>query len=272
MTLMSLVLLSACGSAGNSDSTPSSVSNNTIPAVVDDGTNSTAPTPTPSTPVNTASRALVFNGSGVCTDGCGEAGKAVAEAAGLVVTYVTGNEINSSSTPAQIAAFFAGVKVWVMPGGYARNELSSMSAAMKTALKAFIQAGGGYVGWCAGAFAATSTVGTTGSTGLGIVGGRTAVYASGTSIQRTTWFDTTRDFYFEGGPYFHSYGSEVEVVGRYSNSSVAAMRTAYGQGRVFLSGTHPEAPAWWWTGYLSDRDGSDEAQAVQMVRWAAKFE
>ena len=49
-----------------------------------------------------------------------------------------------------------------------------------------------------------------------------------------------------------------------------ALRAAFGRGRVFVSATHPEAPADWSAGYgLKDPDGSDLSLAAGMIRWAA---
>jgi glutamine amidotransferase-like uncharacterized protein len=239
-----------------------------------------ASSPTP-VPVDDGKVALVFSGSGVCTDGCAQAGADAAKLAGFTPKYVTGNELSSKSTSAEIAAFFSGVKVWIMPGGYARNELNAMSATMRNALKDFVQNGGGYIGWCAGAFAATGLVGTTGAPGLGIIDGNSAVYSTssrqnsyGGSIEKTTWLNDIRYLYLEGGPYFYDLPSNVEVVGRYDdNRSASAIRSAYGSGRVFLAGTHPEAPTWWWSGTgISDSDGSDLEYAAQMIRWVTKLD
>ena len=280
MLLMLAFGFTACGQSGANSSVP------LIPeasAVVKDNSSSQSPAnPTSPTAPATTSKgvALVFNGTGVCTDGCGQAGLDASALAGLTPKYVTGNELSAKSTAAEIDAFFANVKVWVMPGGYARNEYNAMSEVMRSALKNFIQGGGGYVGWCAGAFAATSIIGTTGADGFGLMAGSSAVYKStgkknsyGASIEKTTWFNGTRNLYLEGGPYFYNLPSSVEVVGRYDdNVSVSAVRSSYGNGRVYLTGPHPEAPSWWFSGTgITDADGSDLSYAAEMIKWAAKL-
>jgi hypothetical protein len=45
----------------------------------------------------------------------------------------------------------------------------------------------------------------------------------------------------------------------------------YGNGRISVSGTHPEAPQWWYDdGNIIDSDGLDNQVAADMVKWAAK--
>lgn len=272
--ILLLVELSAC----NSDGTQSVTSiNPKAPSSTGEISNIPGGAPTPAPVGNGVG--LVWNGTGACTDGCAAAGAAAVTSAGLTVRYVNQNTLASNAE--QIAAVFENAKVWVMPGGYAYNEVASIPAGIKSALLNFISTGGGYVGWCAGAFAATASIGTIGKAGLGIFPGNTRVYNTsgkqnsyGASIEKLTWFNDTHYFYLEGGPYLTNLPSNVEIVGRYDDQvSVAAARTTYGSGRVYLSGVHPEAPTWWWTGTsVTDADGSDEAYAAQMVKWAAKLE
>jgi glutamine amidotransferase-like uncharacterized protein len=269
----------ACSQGGANSSISSNNDQNEVALSADSNITPADPSAAGSKSNSSGGIALVFNGAGVCPDGCGEAGATVAKRAGLTPKYVTGQELTTKSTQAEIDAFFSNVKVWIMPGGYARNEIDSMSVTLRTALKTFVQQGGGYVGWCAGAFAATSQVGTTGSAGLGLIAGSSAPYLTaskqnsyGGSIEKTTWFNGIRYLYLEGGPYFYDVPSSVEVVSRYDNNvSIQSIRSTYGSGRVFLSGTHPEAPTWWYSGTgIFDSDGSDVAVAADMVKWAAK--
>jgi putative intracellular protease/amidase len=222
----------------------------------------------------------VWSGDGACTDGCALAGATAATAAGLTPVYVDGTSTTKSGSTEDIAALFQTAKVWIMPGGVSNTEYDTMSAALRTTLQSFVSNGGGYVGWCAGAFAATAQIGTTGETGLGIFPGSTTPYDTsnyqnsyGASIEDLLWLGVSHYFYLEGGPYFSNLPSTVEVVATYSDHSVAAARAAYGTGRVFLSGVHPEAPAWWWEGTgITDPDGSDVAYAADMIKWASGLE
>ena len=224
--------------------------------------------------------ALVFSGNGACTEDCALAGETAATGAGLTPKLVTGNELTTSSTQAQIDAFFAGVRVWIMPGGTSTTEVSSLGSVMKKALIQFVNAGGGYVGWCAGAFSATAQIGTSGQPGLGIFPGNTQLFTAystqnsyGGSIEDLNWNGVSHSFYLEGGPYISNYGTNAETIATYSNGQTAAARAAYGNGRVFISGVHPEAPTWWWQGTsITDPDGSDVAYAEDMIKWAAHLE
>ena len=249
------------------------------PVVVAAATATPAPAPSSSPIKNISGVGLVWNGAGACNDGCWLAAANVVTSTGLTVRYV--NEQTAASSAQDIAAIFAGARVWVMPGGHSAQEVGAMSNALIEGLQDFVAQGGGYVGWCAGAFSATQVVGTSGKTGLGLMPGNTKVFITsnkqnnyGASIENLSWITGSHSFYLEGGPYLYNLPSSVEVIARYDDQvSVAAARTGYGNGRVFISGVHPEAPSWWWSGTsISDPDGTDEAYAADMVKWAASFE
>ncbi|MBC7395892.1 MAG: hypothetical protein H7333_00490 [Bdellovibrionales bacterium] len=237
--------------------------------------------PAPVSPPVKATRAIgiVWNGDGACTDGCIQGGVTAVNDVGLTLRYV--NQNTPATTPAQIAEIFADAKVWVMPGGHSLQEVQAMTPALRNGLRQFVANGGGYVGWCAGAFSATDEVGTTGEPGLGLMPGSSKVFISsnkrnayGASIEKLSWISGAHDFYLEGGPYLYNLASSVEVIARYPDQvSIAAARTAYGNGRVYISGVHPEAPIWWWSGTaINDPDGSDAGYAADMLRWAARLE
>ncbi|MBC7396277.1 MAG: hypothetical protein H7333_02445 [Bdellovibrionales bacterium] len=234
--------------------------------------------------------ALVYKGAGSCSEddgdagqhhsGCSEAAAKIAKRAGFKVKYVAPDALNEDSTPAQVAAVFAGAKVWIQPGGIAGTAFSAMTQKLRDELVDFVQQGGGYVGWCAGAFMATSRMGATRYSGFGIFPGGTGIYRTSTenrsvdySLQDINWNGKKRSIYYEGGPYL--YGLEevpgVEIVATYDTGLVAAARAPYGKGRVFISGPHPEAPeVWTEEDNVKDPDGSDRDLAIEMVQWAAK--
>ena len=227
----------------------------------------------------TGSVALVFSGNGACPEGCAQAGVDVATAAGLTVRRVTGNELDSNSSPSDIDAFFKDVRVWIMPGGVSTDEVKSMTPTLQSALSQFVSDGGGYVGWCAGAFSATQIIGTSGNKGLGLFPGDTELFTNhsatnsyGASMENLQWQGASHYFYLEGGPMIKNLGPSAERIATYSDGSIAAARAPYGNGRVYISGVHPEAPTWWWEGTsISDPDGSDVDFAVQMVKWAGQL-
>jgi glutamine amidotransferase-like uncharacterized protein len=150
-----------------------------------------------------------------------------------------------------------------------------MSYSLKQAIRNFVNAGGGYVGFCAGAFLATGMVGTTSVPGLGIFPGRTqlveGIYSAHGVILPMTWDGTLKHIYFEGGPHLiFSARSQIEATAYFDDGTVGSGRAFYGAGRVYVTGAHPEAPADWRQDlYLYDADGVDVPVAVDMVNWAA---
>jgi glutamine amidotransferase-like uncharacterized protein len=151
-----------------------------------------------------------------------------------------------------------------------------MAEALKNNLRSFIDEGGGYVGFCAGGFLATAMIADRGVQGLGILPGTNALFEwnEDAAILPTQWKDGAHDLYWEGGPYFkldltQAADAAAEVMGTYADGSIASLRAHYGQGRVYVTGFHPEAPEFWRTAYrLTDADGLDFGVAVKMVHWA----
>lgn len=232
------------------------------------------PTPTPSaTPDSGNTRiALVYAGTGVCPEDCAAAAAESARLAGLTPRLIKGNSLPDSATAEQVEAFYKNVAVWIEPGGYARNSWEGMTQKLRTTLKEFIRTGGGYVGFCAGAFMATAKIGGTGAAGLGVFPGKTYPYNGSTTVT-INWQGTSQKIYWEGGPYMYDFDSTVEVTGLYKNGSVAAARTQFGAGRVYLAGPHPEAPAWWFTGASSGPiSGPQQQLAADMISWAARLQ
>lgn len=207
-------------------------------------------------------KALVYNGAGACHEDCAKASYDNAKAAGFDPVYVGDQDTDPK--------IFDGAVVWMQPGGYASTAMQNMATALKNNIKNFVKNGGGYVGFCAGAFVATSYVGTTSNRGLGIIPGNTKLYGSGVKIFKTKWQGSDRYLYWEGGPYFRNMPATVESIGTYSNGATSAVRTTFGKGRVWVTGLHPEAPQWWKTesGY-SDIDGDDSDLVATMLHWAA---
>jgi glutamine amidotransferase-like uncharacterized protein len=216
--------------------------------------------------------ALVWGGPGACPEDCTTASVHVAQMAGYDPMIVTPENYDPT--------IFETAKVWIQPGGKSGSASLAMGPSIRNALKKFIENGGGYVGFCAGAFLTTPKVGATRIAGLGIVDGKTKPFrnsSSHVSLQALTTDNGTIYQYWEGGPYFKLTSSQlkkVKVLSRYeSTNQINALETTFGKGRISISGTHPEAPQWWFDdGGLRDNDGLDNEYAAQMVRWAAKKE
>lgn len=210
-----------------------------------------------------APKALVYNGSGACAENCSKAVFDIAQKAGLDPVYVGDNDTDP--------AIFEGAALWIQPGGHASAAMNAMSGALKTNIKNFINGGGGYVGFCAGAFVATEIVGSTKVAGLGIIPGNTKLFGSGVDMKKFNWNGSERYLYWEGGPFFYNMPASIEQIASYPDGSSASVRTTYGKGRVFLSGPHPEAPQQWKDyNNLVDPDGDDSDLVVQMIHWVTE--
>lgn len=215
--------------------------------------------------------AIVYGGPGSCPEGCTDAAVTVTRLAGFDPLVVTPDTFHPS--------LLEGVKVWVQPGGKAGQASNAMGSEMREQIKTFIHNGGGYVGFCAGAFIATKKVGTSSVTGLGIIPGTTKLYrqSSGNiSIQAMLRPQGVRYWYWEGGPRFVFSNTEfksVKVTSRYKvGNYIGGIDTTYGKGRVSVTGLHPEAPKWWSDDVnMIDPDGDDNQEAADMIKWAANI-
>lgn len=207
--------------------------------------------------------ALVYRGPGSCIEECSSSSAEMAKLQGFRVRYVSPTETDLS--------IFGDAAIWIQPGGESLEVAKNMNSALKNAIREFVKNGGGYVGFCAGGLFATDLIGESNVHGLGIFPGVSRHYsATGTRAQLIPieWSGSNRVLYFEEGPYFET---NAEIVARYPNGQTAAARASFGQGRVFISGPHPEAPQSWRTDFgLNDPDGLDFSLAGEMIRWASR--
>jgi Biotin-protein ligase, N terminal len=218
--------------------------------------------------------AVVYGGEGACEEDCVTAVVEAAKIAGFTPVVV----LPGTWDPAVLKD----AAVWLQPGGYAVTSAKAMGKKMMADVRAFVKAGGGYVGFCAGAFIATSKIGTSTTTGYGFSPGITTVYkAKGyptiekMSMKLNDGLQHSRQIYWEGGPYFKFTKAElpkVDVRGTYSRTNqISAIQTTYGSGKVSLTGAHPESPQWWRdSSNLIDSDGLDYDITTEMIQWAAK--
>ncbi len=213
--------------------------------------------------------ALVWGGPGACKDGCLDSAVYVTKLAGLDPMIVTPENFDPS--------MFETAKVWVQPGGKSGQASNAMGAANRELLKKFIADGGGYVGFCAGAFLTTPKVGESKVPGLGIIDGRTRVYrrAKGyPSVEKMLTPSGLQFHYWEGGPWFQfnkNQLAKVRVKSRYNTTNaINGIESTYGKGRISVTGTHPEAPQDWYDDAdIIDSDGLDNQLAAEMIKWAA---
>ena len=221
----------------------------------------------------TAPLAVIYHGPGACTP-CVTGAVKAAKAAGLEVELV--NE------KLQDFSVLARASVWIQPGGTSKIAIEAMGPAFLEQLRQFVAQGGGYVGFCAGAFLSTKHNGTTESEGLGIVPGRTLPLFEYFSpedhpyLLNLTWGDRARSVYFNGGAYFDLTGvndPNLQVLATYDDydHKIAAIFTRFGLGHVAVTGAHPEEiNAVKLARFMRDRDGSDRFLAVEMIKSALR--
>jgi glutamine amidotransferase-like uncharacterized protein len=220
------------------------------------------------------SKALVYNGYGACEEGCAKAAKLMALRAGLRPVFVDENSITDDSSEKQTSDLFNDVAVWVQPGGYSSDVLTAISTKLRRAIENFVKVqGGGYIGFCAGAFTSTFFSGDTAILGFNLMSGLSLPYEDEDSmaIIPIHWKHKVRYVYFEGGPYLTSIDADTEVVATYANGKIAAARKEVGKGRVFVTGFHPEAPQWWRDfNHFKDPDGLDYDLVDEMFEWVMR--
>ena len=218
-------------------------------------------------------RALIYNGPGACSDGCYQAAFQVALESGLDPVYVNEKALDSNSNSIDVQNLFQNAAVWVQPGGKSAVAMKAMTHSLKSAVDSFVNSGGGYVGFCAGAFSSTHYVGTTHTLGFNFMPGKTILFPekNEAAIIPVNWEGKERQVYWEGGPYLASIpDGKAELIARYPDGTVASARSHYGQGKVFVTGFHPEAPQNWRDYYhLTDTDGLDHDLAVEMIHWVS---
>ncbi len=271
---MMVVALSGCGQNQNQVLQPQSGTNAFAvlgPPPTADSNIPLSITPSTAKASSTKNRALIYQGPGACEDGCTAAAYEMALRNGFVPTYVGPTALDPKSTDADRAQLFQNVAIWIQPGGKSSDVLQAMTLEMVSALQGFVKNGGGYVGFCAGAFSSTNLVGTTTIPGYNIFPGKTILYVNpnNADILDVTWEGKLRHLYWEGGPYITELpAGQATPIAYYPSGQIAAARSSYGTGKVFITGLHPEAPQFWRDYYgLTDSDGLDYDLADEMISW-----
>jgi glutamine amidotransferase-like uncharacterized protein len=215
--------------------------------------------------------ALVYNGKGACGT-CAKGAANAANAAGLNVLFV--------DEKLRDFTVFERARVWIQPGGTSSNVIGALTPEYLDHIRSFVASGGGYVGFCAGAFFSTAQNGNMGLPALGIVPGKSMPLFVDFSPEdhaymlNLTWSGQKRSVYFNGGAYFDLTGvndPNITVLATYDDyeNKVAALTTRYGSGRIAVSGPHPEELNWVKLAHgRVDHDGSDQDLAVKMIQSA----
>ncbi len=143
------------------------------------------------------------------------------------------------------------------PGGLANEQDAAISETGVKAVRAFVDAGGGYLGICAGAYLASATVQWEGATvryRLGLYNGtaigsihQIAKYpgssVAGLKLSDMPLFDgllAHRTVFYFGGPYFEGVTAKDTMATYHINSKPAIISSTFGKGRVVLVGPHIE--------------------------------
>jgi len=151
--------------------------------------------------------------------------------------------------------------LFVMPGGRDIFYLRELGALGADQIRSFVEAGGNYLGICAGAYFAASAIeferggefevmgsrplaffpGVASGPALGL--GRYAIDSHrGAEAALVEWDSQKGHIYYNGGPTFSTSSSpNVEVLARYVNlESPALLSCQFGKGKALLSGVHFE--------------------------------
>jgi glutamine amidotransferase-like uncharacterized protein len=206
---------------------------------------------------------LVYSGPGA---GSAFAAAEIPARMGFRTQYVTPEEI----TPKLLSSAMA----WVQPGGNAITAAKAIGPKGLSLIREFVRQGGGYVGFCAGAFLADTTVDDDGKVaGLGIIPVESYDYPleSPTGHALMTWVNwggRRRHLLFDGGASFRvtPKSTDVTVIATYENDGApATIKNQFGRGQVVVTGAHPEASySWKSKDGLIDQDGPDYDLAIEM--------
>ena len=197
----------------------------------------------------TVTKVLIFNGSGVMessVDGiedCLNDSNNQNISANNKFQYSTTSVINSNT--------LSGYDVLIMPGGEASDYIDSDDIDSQS-IKQFVQNGNGYIGICAGAYAASNYVSGEYS-GWGLapeVTTFTEDYEGLLQISRTDFGSkilnsSLTSIHMQNGPAMATNNSQIIMATFADNNTgyqnyAAIIGDTYGSGRVILSGPHPE--------------------------------
>jgi len=213
-------------------------------------------------------KVLIFAGDGSMEESvagikaCLDESNSMNLSSGIYFDYDTSSEINSNT--------LSGYDILIMPGGNSATYIASGNIDNDD-IKEFVNQGNGYLGICAGAYAASNSVDGAYS-GWGLASHVNTIdvsYEGLVSINPTSSGSTLIDssqisLHHQNGPVMYITSSSATSFATFSDNSTgyqgysAIVGESYGSGRVLLSSSHPEI------------DPQDSQLLVQMILWASK--
>lgn len=157
-------------------------------------------------------------------------------------------------------------RLLIVPGGNFVQMGNGLAQSTPAHLRDAIRRGLNYLGICAGAFFA----GNSPYNGLNLSSGARFPFYSAedrgirkAAVAIAAPGMPTLQHYWEDGPQLTGWG---DVVAKYPDGTPAVVQGAFGEGRVILSGIHPEAPESWRRGMTFTTPASvDNAYAVTLI-------
>ena len=138
--------------------------------------------------------------------------------------------------------------LYVQPGGGELKPAYRKLKSYRGVLRSHIKNGGRYLGLCLGGYLAGSSPGfdlMPGDTNQYIVSKGATVSHEDDTVVSLSWHGSSREVYFQDGPYFDVDERLVDVQARYPNRTIASLTCGFGLGRVAVCGPHPEASPDW---------------------------
>lgn len=213
--------------------------------------------------------AAVYRGPAAC-QGCPEAVASVLETYGDFAVEFVGPDENRSVTSEELEDF----TLYLQPGGHDDVGLAmeQLGTEATDAISHWVEEGGGYVGFCMGAYLAGSDPGmellSPGDTSGYAESAGSLVDDSDETVIPVEWNGEQRYQYAQEAAVIVASGVEgEEVLSRYTNGEINALVRPVGEGAVGVVGTHPEASDDWFSAAMAvaDIDGLDHDQAWELV-------
>jgi len=209
-------------------------------------------------------KVLIFDGDGAMESSI----QGIEECLNESNNHNLSNQFEYSTTSVVNSTTLSGYDVLIVPGGDASIYIDNENINSE-AIKLFVKGGKGYLGICAGAYAASNSVdgyyygwGITTDVNTKNVNYEGIVTLTTTSFGSNVFNGSLTDIHMENGPSMYSNSSQ-NVMAYYADNKTgyqnfaAIVGETYGSGRIILSGPHPE---------LEPRNSQ---LLAQMVRWVS---